>query len=291
MSYNRPGREASRRHPHRPLGARRPAAGFTLVEILTAIAIIAILVSMAVLAFKHTGGGQKIQTTKTMLQNLRGMYAEFEGQGGRTKDFLQWYIQPGTPPQPVPALLANQAYDPDNLQTFLPQDPTKPPAYGEPLYELWVTAYKVMPKLRSIPANKAVLDSIPADHIYPKRWDAAKSYQQYERVQSANAFFICTAAYSAGGSTTAKPPEQDAGHWKQDDPCLLILDAWGSPIVFIPPMGAANLTEGGNTRVVGGAPPTLNPKQASDQKGYFMSAGEDRNMSLGDDNIYSFENK
>jgi hypothetical protein len=147
-----------------------------------------------------------------------------------------------------------------------------------------------MPKLRSVPANKSVFDAIPVDHIYPKRWDAAKSYQVGERAQSANGFFVCTAAYSAGGSTSAKPPEQDTGHWKADDPCLLLLDAWGSPIVFIPPAGAANLTEGGVTRVAGGTGTTA-PKQAPDMKGYFMSAGEDRNMSLGDDNVTSFENK
>jgi type II secretory pathway pseudopilin PulG len=266
------------------------------VEILTAVAIIAILITMGVLAFKHTGGAAKTNTTKTMLQNLRGMYAEFEGQGGRTRDILNWYVNPGPPPTPVPAVLANQAYDPDNLHLYLPQDPTNPPKYGEPLYELWVTAYKVLPKLRSIPANKSVFDSIPVDHIYPKRWDPARGYQQYERVQAGpdpatgSTFYICTSAYSTG-TAGVKSPDQGDSHWKADQPNLMILDAWGSPIIFVPPAGAANLTEGGNTRVVGGAPPTLNPKQAPDQKGYFMSAGEDRNMSQGDDNVYSFENK
>jgi hypothetical protein len=262
------------------------------VEILTAIAIIAILVTMAVLAFKHTGGVTKVQTTKTMLQNVRGMYAELEG-SGRVKDFTRWFEDPTTTPATLkPALFANQAYDPDNLHMFLPTDPKgSPPKYGDPLYELWVTAYKVMPKLRSSPANKAVFDAIPVDHIYPRRWDAAKSYQVGERVQAGpdattgSTFYICTAAYSAGGSTSAKPPEQDTGHWKSDDPCLLILDAWGSPIIFVPPGGAAQLTEGSVTWTA------ANPKRAPDRKGYFMSAGEDRNMSQGDDNVYSFENK
>jgi prepilin-type N-terminal cleavage/methylation domain-containing protein len=290
VSYNRPGREQSRRQSLRPRGGRRPAAGFTLVEILTAIAIIAILVTMAVLAFKHTGGVTKTNTTKTMLQNVRGMYAEFEGQGGRTKDFLQWYTDTSTtPPTPKPAVMPppTQPYIGDyaELYKYLPGPNGPLPKYGDPTYDLWVTAYKVMPKLRSVPANKSVFDSIPADHIYPPGWVATKSYQDGERVQSANGFFVCTAAYSAGGSTAAKPPEQDAGHWKADDPNLMILDAWGSPIIFVPPMGAANLTEGSVTWAA------ANPKRAPDQKGYFMSAGEDRNMSLGDDNVYSFENK
>jgi hypothetical protein len=257
------------------------------VEILTAIAIIAILVTMAVLAFKHSGSGPKMQTTKTMLQNLRGMYAEFEGTGGRTKDILRWYENPAGTPAPLP--VSNQVFDPDNIHLYIP-DPKSNPAPGSAMYELYVTAYKVMPKLRSVPANKSVLDSMPVDHVYPRAWLPTKSYQVGERVQSANGFFICTSAYSAGGSTAAKPPEQDGGHWGVDDPNLLILDAWGSPIIFVPPAGAVNMQEGGATRVVGGSGNTA-PKQAPDQKGYFMSAGEDRNMAAGDDNVTSFENK
>ena len=77
---------------------------------------------------------------------------------------------------------------------------------------------------------------------------------------------------------------------KIDEPNYLILDPWGVPLLYIPPAGAANMQEGGVTRTATGTGPTA-PKQAPDRKGYFLSAGEDRNFAAGDDNLYTFENK
>jgi hypothetical protein len=132
-----------------------------------------------------------------------------------------------------------------------------------------------------------------------------RSYQLNERVQSGNGFYICTQAYSVSESTPLAP-EADTGHWKQDAPNFLVLDAWGSPIIFVPPLGAVEMYEGGPVtgdpanpkaadspaykHVAGGSGLTA-PKQAPDRKGYFMSAGPDKNFAGGDDNIYSFENK
>jgi hypothetical protein len=133
-----------------------------------------------------------------------------------------------------------------------------------------------------------------------------RSYQVNERVQSGNLFFICTQAYTVSESAP-QPPELDTGHWGKDDPNFLVLDAWGSPIIFVPPAGAVEMYEGGpitgdpanpkpadsaaQKHVVGGTTPLTAPKQAPDRKGYFMSAGPDKNFAAGDDNLYSFENK
>jgi hypothetical protein len=113
-----------------------------------------------------------------------------------------------------------------------------------------------------------------------------RSYQVGERVQSGNAFFICTTAYAVD-SASPMPPETDTGHWTVDGPNFSMLDAWGTPILFVPPLGAVNLTEGGATHGTGATA----PKQAPDRKGYFMSAGPDHDFAAGDDNVYSFENK
>lgn len=314
MSYNRPGRAQPRRqHPSR---RRRRRGGFTLVEILTAVAIIAILVSMAFLGFKYASAGPKQKLAETTLHNVRGMLAEYESSGGRMKDLLAAYNNTATPPvaQPLPLTVPNppEAIDPEDLKKYnLAKTPA--PALGAPYYEIYATAYKVMPRLRAVPANKSVLDALPTDHVYPRAWTATKdptakapftsgdmrSYAAGERVQSANGFYICKSDYTVdtGGG---KPPELDAGHWDVDDPNFLVLDAWGSPIIFVPPLGVVNLTVGGEKPGDAGAithvamPSGANqlpPKQATDRKGYFMSAGPDRKYWTGDDNVYSFENK
>ena len=160
-----------------------------------------------------------------------------------------------------------------------------------------------MPRLRAIPQNKSVLYAQPPEQIYPRRWVATKdptkkapyqgddmrSYQKDERVQSGNAFYICTSPYTVDSSNPL-PPEADGGHWQLDKPNFLVLDSWGVPIIFVPPVGAVNLEDGGQKHVVGGTGPTA-PKQSPDRKGYFMSAGDDRDFSKADDNVYSFENK
>ena len=298
MSYNRPGRGPAPRRPPSsqpgrslPSPARGRRAGFTLVEILTAVAIIAILVSMAFLGFKYVSSSTKTNSANVVLQNVRGMLAEFEAQSGRMKDILNAYPKDAaTPPKAVPLQLTAGPVDPDSLHLLTSDD-------------VRLTAYEVMPRLRAMPSAKSVLDAIPADQIYPRRWSATKdpakkapyasddmrSYQKDERVQSGNGFYRCKAAHTvapSGGS----PPEVDTGNWELDRPNLLVLDAWGSPLIFVPPIGAVNLTEGGQTRVAGGTGPT-GPKQSPDRKGYFMSAGPDRDFAAGDDNVYSFENR
>jgi prepilin-type N-terminal cleavage/methylation domain-containing protein len=302
VSYNRPGRARPRRqHPSR----RR--AGFTLVEILTAVAIIAILVSMAFLGFKYASSAPKKNVTDTALHNVAGMLVEFEGKGGRMKDLLAPYMDNTDPTKPkaMPVPVTFEVLDPESLHLapLAPPAPNTPrPPFGSKYYEIYVTAYEIMPRLRAIPENRAVLDALPVDNIYPRRWSATRTFQKDERVQSGNGFYVCVQTYTA--STGSQPPELDTGHWRQDAPNLLVLDAWGCPIVFVPPAGAVEMYQGGTVsdpsqplpagtvkRVVGGATPVTAPRQSPDRKAYFMSAGPDRNFANGDDNVYSFDSK
>jgi prepilin-type N-terminal cleavage/methylation domain-containing protein len=296
VSYNRStrGRAPRRRPSSQPGRSLQPAAGrarrggFTLVEILTAVAIIAILVSMAFLGFKYVSSSGKQKSTEVMLHNVRGMLAEFDAQSGRMNDILKAYKD--TAGTAVPLQLTAGPVDPDSLHLLTSDDVIK-------------TAYDVMPRLRAMPQNKAVLDGLPAEQVYPRRWSATKdvtkkapyasddmrSYQKDERVQSGNGFYKCTAAYTVDAGNPS-PPETDGGHWAVDLPNLLVLDAWGAPLIFVPPVGAVNLTEGGIKHVAGPPGPT-GPKQGPDRKAYFMSAGPDRDFAAGDDNVYSFENR
>ena len=62
-------------------------------------------------------------------------------------------------------------------------------------------------------------------------------------------------------------------------PFPAIADAWGNPIIYVPPGGLTGVN-------VGGHPVTI---ISPDHRGFWASAGPDGNFANGDDNIYSFE--
>ncbi|MGH7215408.1 MAG: type II secretion system protein, partial [Tepidisphaeraceae bacterium] len=60
-----------------PSGRRRPT-GFSMIEILAVIAILAILGSLLYVALRQVGRSTKVNATRTMMENLRGMLAELD---------------------------------------------------------------------------------------------------------------------------------------------------------------------------------------------------------------------
>jgi type II secretory pathway pseudopilin PulG len=88
----------------------------------------------------------------------------------------------------------------------------------------------------------------------------------------------------------------------------LVLDAWGNPIIYVPPGGLAGVTVSGNvkSRIADtNANVTISPQatvQSRDLKGFWASAGPDgfftdpdptktldEREPFGDDNVYSFD--
>ena len=59
----------------------RNRSGFTLVEILVAVGIIAALVAMVFLGFRHVGASARGNRGKASMENLRGMLTEYEHTG------------------------------------------------------------------------------------------------------------------------------------------------------------------------------------------------------------------
>src|SRR5258706_12580182 len=62
------------KEPH----VRRNRRGFTMIEILVAVGIIATLTALLFLGFKYVGKSSRDNLTHTALQNLRGMLTEYE---------------------------------------------------------------------------------------------------------------------------------------------------------------------------------------------------------------------
>ena len=227
-------------------GVRR---AMTLVEMLTAIGIIAILISMLVLGINFVTARAKTDKTRTMLQNLRSMMTEFEAKGGRAELIDgkyrtlngDWFV---TLPVVAPSgkLIEGNAL----------RHPGGNPALG--------TTQTVIGALLSIPANRKIVDNLPHDAflIDPGTQQAYKPPLFLDGWDN-------PIMYAPRRSTPLpKDPNVAPSKPRPKDSEL----QWG----------VEGLTISGQTGYF---------LQPADGKGLWISAGPDGDFSTGDDNVYS----
>lgn len=250
---------------------RRPA--FTTIELLVAISILVILAGMVFVGFKTIGGGGKTRSTKAALESARAMTAEVDASGGLAS--LKTIYQ--APPLPItPAYL--YAFPP------LPSPPgaNTPTPIPAPMGNISEESYSgtstnrytadavvrtqlIMKRLLAAPTNRTILSQLPGERLF--RWQGG------------------TSTPPTGGMTF------DANS-KQPNPAMLV-DAWGNPLIFVPPAGLGPITVGGNANQiqtsVGVQPAAGYTVFAPGASWFWASAGPDGDFSTGDDNVYSFE--
>lgn len=280
-----------------PPAAQRPLrspAGFTLLEVLIAISIIAILGTIVAIALRTISGTSKERSTRVALENAMSLVVEYE----------------------------NSAKLPNSLKgTFTVNDD----AAGQPtIVESTIIA---MENLRRVPKNKEMLErmsagslaEIPLEDLKMVRdWSAGATYNAGDLVEfpadSGNLY------RSTISSNVGNTPGVDSGWSVVALPIMTLADAWGKPIYCC---GAGlrldrayNATETyqpGHVVRNGGAAykciqtatgqPTSNTnywiqvsgtpqyiKRAKDNRVFWVSGGPDGNILTDDDNIYSFEN-
>lgn len=243
---------------------------FTTIELLVVIGILVILAGMAFVGYKVVGTGGKTRSTKAALESARAMTAEIDAAGGMSNVKSIYTASPfgtskiafpplssGTPfPLPPPSDAGGTVISIDAYSS------THTIRYTDPAI---VMTQQVMGRLLSSPVNRTIIAQLPGERLL--KWQ--------------------------GGTTT--PPTGGITFdttTKQPTPSML-LDAWGNPMIFVPPSGLGPISVGGNNNQVqtsvgvrsAAGYTTFSPGAT----GFWASAGPDGRFDTGDDNVYSFE--
>jgi type II secretory pathway pseudopilin PulG len=274
---------------------RRARRAFTTIELLIAIAAIAILVGLVLLAMKSVTTGTRDKVTRTALNNARSMLSELEATSGLGSGPAEWLVGTAAAPTNVNATATciywKRANDVPGLETlevspgFVKEggsDRDASPAVLNTTIIMGITG--------SVPANRAALQKLGADQQFVPTANA-KKYPPGCRVKGTDGKF-----YRSTQRTSAAPP---GGVWIEDKtPIPMLKDGWGNPIIFVPAAGLSVRTE------AGGAAPVI--ITSPDHRPFFASAGPDGTFGFidkngngtfeagtdlpgGDDNLYSFE--
>lgn len=182
---------------HRPLPDIR-RHGFTLIEILFALALIAILASIVLLAGNAVVGGSREKSTQVTLAALKGMLAEYETKTrlNQSPKFWLWYGTGGTAvlkntinpngedfwkipgrdsaslltpkaglPMDAPGQVAGGNYDRDPAQTS-PEEITRNGS------RQILNTQLAMSRILAMPANRKALELISSNNYFTPKWVA-----------------------------------------------------------------------------------------------------------------------
>ncbi len=256
---------------------RRRAAGFTLLELLVVIGIIALVTGLIVVGVASTLDGASARSTDTRFESLRTMLANY---GRNTGDSVA--AGASSTSRQLPSALRLVDFDGNN--TVDADDVLPAPDFAEPAafaeiehdpdtgqFNVATITQQVLIRLLRIPVNAEAFDALPSD--------AKGSQIAYDAV--------------AGFAFADTNESDDVDEGDRLEPALL-LDGWGGVILWVPPVGMGS---------VDGAPPEewlefeegANPAltaagvrvAARDGEGFFVSAGPDGSFKKASDNVYS----
>lgn len=288
---------------------RHSRRGLTLIEVLVVIGIILVLVGLLVAGFRHLNRTAANKETLAELHVCRGLLQEYENKAGLA-GIEAAAAQTTDPNAPLPGKFpvfqdpadtvtpatATSVYGSSGSATpgtvwscyeAPGQSPngsndlvvtvTGPPPYSGDMggkspptarygSQAVLQTYDVMYALMRIPANQTTVQSIQSKRLLEP-------------------------PPSSSGPTTPYPITHG----------VLLLDGWGNPIIFVPRGGIhvfiKNQTTGQNdiwlVRSTGTTNVTANsgndPPMTGSERPFWASAGQDGDFTLGEDNIYSFQ--
>ncbi len=167
------------------------------------------------------------------------------------------------------AIAETKSTDPDVFEDFFYSNPVPPPDWRLTLRgltpaltagntaELQARTALLMHRLATIPANRTSLSNMPVDQkLMPG-----------------------TAGYPPVVPSITNPTMP------------LVLDNWGKPMVYVSREGISGLSgKAAGKRLVSTGLINMNDPVPANAHGFWISGGPDKDLSTGDDNMYSFEN-
>ena len=285
---------------------RHSRRGFTLIELLVVIGIILVLVGLLVAGYRHLNATAARRETLAELHVCRGLLQEYENKAGLAG---------------IEASAAQQSDSAAPLPGLFPvfQDPadTVTPGTVTMVYgsgggtpgSIW-SCYQVPGQTNGLKDLVVPVTGTPpysgdlgGKSLPSARYQCYAVLQTYDvmyllmhipanqtTVQSIQSKRILEPTPNASGPTTPYPISHG----------VLLLDGWGNPIIFVPRGGIhvfiKNQTTGSNDIwLVRSTGTTLVPSGGNDppmtgnERPFWASAGQDGDFTLGEDNVYSFQ--
>jgi prepilin-type N-terminal cleavage/methylation domain-containing protein len=256
-------------------GGRR---AFTLIEVLTVIAIILVLVGLFFGGWKKWGVTEARQLTFTRMESLNGMLAELEA-AGHNQYQTQWFASPtafldASRFGNIAAIDLNNlgsSYVPPNDMLNVNGTQTTEGVSCYPNALSYMTT-------GSAPTTTSFVDvyagSPPAAYT-PPYGIMTKLMQLPNAAKELGALPASATVSTAGPATAGLSPTNGVP---------VVLDGWGNPILFVPAGGMVNVY----TNVSSGTPTKVSVT-SPDGRPFWVSAGPDGDLLRGDDNLYSFD--
>ena len=267
----------------------RGRAGFTIIEIMTVVAIILILMGIAAIAYKTLESPVSGRATAVALQNLSAQLGEYEATAGLRNQPPNMWKKGNLVTYKPAAPQYNIWQDEEAIGAATGPQSGDVSAGGAARYS-WDAignTQRVFQILQRVPANKDAIQRLPTKQVHGVA-DDDKGRPDL--------------LYPATGPDSAR---------RIDPP--LILDAWNNPIIFVGSRGLVGVDIGkkpardaasGSVRdytkpadfeqpgrqVTSVGVFTFNPAAPipAGARPFFASAGPDGNFRTGDDNVYSF---
>jgi type II secretory pathway pseudopilin PulG len=245
---------------------RHQRRGFTLIEVLVVIGIMMTLIAILILGMRHLNATMATKETISELHICRGMLTEYETHSGMA-----------------------------NIETTTVQvkDASAPPPSMFPVYQ------------DTSATNKAFIALIDVTGDMGDRAANSIRYSSNAVMRTQDVMFVLmripanrTLVQSVQNKRILEPA---SGAAPAIDQGPVLLDGWGNPIIFVPAGGIhVNIKDPANPS----GPPTdyimrstgmflasqlsSHASLAADRP-FFASAGQDGDFSIGEDNVYSFQ--
>lgn len=235
----RPKEHAVRRHP-----------GFTLIEVIVAVSIIAILATMLVVGLQVVGASNKEKATRVTLQNAVNLLAEFERSAGTSR-----------------------------MGTGAVHAPDGPVTEGSPQRTAAAirTTAQAFALLRSVPAVKSAMDQLPPEQL---------ELVEYQTTPTSLSAPILLDAWNNPIIFVPPPYVGTDMNWDERYGLRNVDSETGETDLRVVNPGGINVSG----RNLYPSKSASNIDRLRHFRPFFVSAGPDGDFRTHHDNIYSFEN-